>query len=679
VRRSARLRLSLRLGAVLLALAAIIALIRVPSWQCGSGAKANTEGCDPERFLAACEGGDAYECELGRLFEGRGDLASLSGVLTRQPADMDALLRLLFPAIEDRQIVDQPIPVPAGQVFEHKGFDPYPIPAPVDWRADPQRNNSWRLWFQSLNWFSRYIDGDAKAVETGAALLTDWVNQALYAVPALDQTWKDHAIAIRLDRASRLTTRYIETRRVLDRRFLHAAAQLIVTHLYALAARCRYVPRHNHSVMHDLAILTWVGRFPALRDGPRLRELAWRRLLDEQVRLSVTSDGLHVENSPCYHLFYVQLLNRAIRVAVEAGEAPPKELVRVRDSMIEPLVQLLQPDLSVAQFGDCGDGSHSVKLRRLLADTRKLGGADPSALAPLQWVVSQGRHGKPPRLDRVYEVGGYAVFRDGWDPAAKTGTVAHFKATHFSRVHYHADETAFEIFAHGRELIVQPGVFSYVSDDPFQRYQRSPSGQNVLVVDDDDTVETKPSAGSRIVGHGSDRNIVWVQGTHENYERLGVSSLVRTFAFARPDTFIVIDHVQADESHEYAQHFHLDPDLARPRVVGDRTVVASIDGGPSLTIAAGTRPDRIETPRGVTDGSARKGWYFPDFRVKKPATDVVLRRSAAEVDLPVVIVVSAPGQQPRIPSDIAYSEEGESATVSWRLDGVEHSLRVPRH
>jgi len=635
-------------------------------------------GCQPERMLEACHGGDPYECELGRLLHGKADLATMAGLLKDQPRDMEALLRALFPAIGGKPIADRPIPIPPGAVFAHKGFAPYPLPSRVDWLADPFRNNSWRLRFQSLDWFFPYIRGDAAALDTGAAILADWVRQMLFTTPTNNLTWTDHAVSMRLDRAAQLTERYIADHAVLNRRYLVAAAQLIVTHLYVLAAGCCYAQGHNHGVLHDLAILTWVKRYPALRDGPRMLELATRRLLEQQVRPSVTSDGVHVENSPCYHVFYVGLLNRAIRIAMDAGEKPPADIVHARDSMFEPLVQALQPDQTLAQFGDCNDARQSRRLRELVKDTRALGVGDPAALAPLEWVLSGGKSGVAPALDRVYEIGGYASFRDRWDPATGTGTTVHFKTSHLSRVHYHADETAFEVFAYGRTLIVEPGAFSYDSKDPLFDYQRSPSAQNVLVVDDDDRLEQPARPTSRVVAHGVDGKTVWVQGTHVRYARLGVSSLVRTLAFAKPDTIIVIDHVKAAGQHRYAQHFHLSPDLSHVQLASDRAVVASMDGGPSVAIAA-AQPATIETPRGVADGAVRKGWHFPDYLVKKPAYDVVMRHAGSEIDLPVLIVLSAPGHAARIPADIAYREEGQLATLSWRLDGIEHTLSVPRH
>lgn len=613
-------------------------------------APATDPRCAPEVALRACDGGDRYECEWGRLLAGRGSLASLARVVEGDPADLDELLRILFTAIGDKPIADQPVVLPAGLAFELEGFDPYPIPVPVDWRADPYGNGTWRFHFQSLHrLYALYKSPDDAALDAGAALVIDWVEHAMYEVPALDQSWGDHAIPVRVDRVSQLVERYIARRPVLDRRFLHAAAQLVVSHVYALAAECCYQERHNHGTMQDLAILELVKRYPALRDGDRIFELAGRRLVDRQLRHSVTEDGVHVENSPCYHLLYVELLDSAIRAFRSAGAAPPAELVALHDSMLEPLAQLLQPDRSFPQFGDCTDEDHTADVARLLDTSRA-----------------------PELGDRVFELGGYAIFRDRGD-----GAVVHLKAGHLSPVHYHADETSFELFAHGRELIVGPGLYSHDDDDPYWHYQRSPAAQNALVVDGDATVPEQASRASGIVGHGVDAGVPWVQASHARYRRLGVSSLVRTLGFAKPDTVVVVDHVRASDGHDLDQHFHLSPEVTELRRVGDRTVVALIEGGASLTITAAVPPVTITTPRGVDDGVHLEGWYFPDFRVKVPAHDVVLRHHGGEVDLPVVIVVTAPGAPPRIPTDLAYVERDGEATVTWSLDGVAHRLRVP--
>lgn len=634
-------------------------------------------GCDPVPARTACGSGDRWQCEWGWLHAGHGSDESLSRVLVEPGDDHDALLRQLFPAIGGKPIVSRSIAVPPGLAYDHPMFDRYEITVPVDWDADPYGNNTWRLNFQSFHWFDEYTTGDLDAVEAGAALLVDWVDHALHAEPKLELSWNDHAMVKRLDRGAALLDRYIADMPVLKRRVLDAGAQLVLTHLYGLATDACYSERHNHGMMQDMALLTSAPRYPALRDGAALWDHAQQRMLADQVRKSVTRDGVHIENTGLYHLSYIALLDGAIRVHLESGDDLPTELVDVRDSMFDPLARLLQPDLTFAQFGDETNDDVSVTLAAVLDETRDLGLGDPTLLEPLEWLVTGGERGAPPAsLDRVFELGGYATFRDRWGPEA---TTAHFKAGHHTSAHYHADETAFEIFAHGQALIVEPGSFSYVESDPFWRYQRSPAGQNVLVVDDtgDDGTIARASDRSRVIGHGGDGDVVWVQGSHANFEPLGITSLVRSFVYAKPDTFVVIDHVRARDRHGYAQHFHLHPDLTRIREVAGTTIVADAPDGPSLTITAAVAPSAIETPIGVEDGEVMKGWYFPGFLTRVPAYDIVFRQRGRSVDLPVVIVVTPPGEPARIPTAVEYRERGGVATVSWRLDGVEHAIEVP--
>ncbi len=639
--------------------------------------------CDPATGLSQCGAVDGdLACTWGRLFERRADVDSLAGVLAGDPADLDQSLRLLFPAIGSKPIVDGELPPPTGAVFRREKFAPYVLPVPVNWQANPHHNNTWQLYFQSLSWLHEYWQGDDPRVDVGAAILVDWVDHALHAAPPLRFAWESHATVMRLDRTIGLVEAYIAGKPVLNRRFLHAAAQLILTHLYGMAAGGCYAPQHNHSVMVDLALLDKVRRFPALRDGDRFLDIAERRLLDEQVARSVTDDGIHVENSPGYHLYFIELLQQAIETYLGAGAAIPPALIAAHDAMIEPLVHMLQPDLTLAQFGDTDDEEVSRRLARLLAKARALGVGDPARLQPLIWAVAQGGGGSPPAtLDRVYLRGGYAFFRDRWDLGAGAPSItAQFKSSRLSKIHYHADETAFELFAHGHPLIVGPGYFTYDTGDPFRDYQRSPAAQNVLVVDDDAKVPKRAGAGSKLIDHGSSGDTVWVQGTHENFRRLGIKSLVRTFAYARPDTFVVVDHVSASGRHQYDQHLRLHPGVTTVDRAGERSLIARVPGGPSLVITSGVSPAAIEIVRGVKQGAVRQGWYFPGFQVAVPAHDVVFRheRSEGEVDLPLLLTIVAPGKRPHIPTDVSYSETADRAIIGWRAEGARHRVEVPR-
>jgi hypothetical protein len=634
---------------------------------CGDNSRPVVGVCDPVVALEACPEA-SWECAWGRVWAARGDVTALGDVVASDGSP-DSFLRAMFPAIGDKSIEDAPVELPAGATYQYPSFDPYVIPTPIDWRADPFASNTWRQYFQGLhlNFFRTEVDGDALA----AALLIAWRDRALYEPSPPDFTWGDHAVAIRLTNVASFLDHYIATNDVLSREVLRAGAEVILTHLYMFGAEPCYTAGHNHGMIQDIAVLQHARKYTAMRDGQAIWELAQSRAMI-QAQHGVSVDGLHVENTSSYHYFFLTLVNRAIEAQQSAGVVVPEELVAIRDSMFEPLVQQIQPDGSYAQFGDAAEVDVQRDLQLLFEDSAALGVGDPVARASLEWMATGGASGIMPATDVVYEHSGYAVFRDRWSADAAS---VHFKTGHLSYGHYRPDETAFELFAHGRELVIQPGIHSYVADDPFYAYQMSPAAQNVLVVDGDIQL-SGPTESSRVVAHGTDGDAIWVQGTHENFQHLGVG-VVRTLVFAKPDVVIVVDHVRARGDHAYVQHFHLHPSLDQLVPVNERSVVAGATDGPALTLAAGFSPTTIHTDRGVADGSVRKGWYFPSFRVSEPAYDVAFESRGGDADLAVILAVAAPGQPAREIAEVVVESDGARVTVGWTEHGARRQVSFP--
>lgn len=624
--------------------------------------------CDPVSALTLCGGYSTWECEWGRLWAASGSTATFREFMVGD--DPDARLRSLFPAIGDKPIVDVDVAIPAGSSYNIPGFDAYALPSTIDWYADPHANATWRQYFQSLE--LRYFTTPGDVFDLGAGLVVAWHDQVLYDGAPPDYTWGNSAAAIRLTNTSAAMDRYIANRDVLSRKVLQAAAEIIVTHLYMLATDACYAPQHNHGMMQDIALLETARKFPGLGADELLWNLAQSRAL-AQAQFGVSSDGLHVENTSTYHHFFLTLLNDVIRAHQHAGAQVPETLIALRDSMFEPMVQQLQPDLSFPLFGDTNELDSTPYFQAMIAATDELGVGDPAKRATLDWIVSGGAKGVVPENDVVYEHSGYAVFRDRWTADAAS---LHFKTGHLGGGHYRPDETGIEFFAHGIALVEQVGLYSY--EEPFLSYQQSPAAQNVLVVDGISAVSEEANPASRVVAHGESALGPWVQGTHESFAPFGVDRLVRTVVFAKPDVVILVDHVRAGGEHEYSQHFHLHPSLDQLTRVNDRTVSVTGAGGPTLTIAAGFQPQQIATDRGVIDGSTLKGWYFPKFLQMQPAYDVVLERRGRSVDSAVVLAAAAPGQPATTIEGVSLSSNSTSFTVSWVQNGSSRRVSFPR-
>jgi len=92
---------------------------------------------------------------------------------------------------------------------------------------------------------------------------------------------------------------------------------------------------------------------------------------------------------------------------------------------------------------------------------------------------------------QVQRDGGYAVLRGGGDDCNFHRT---FDCGFFSRCktanHGHADALSFELYARGRPLIVDPGVYlPWSAEQAWTRYFRSTAAHNTLVIDGKDQSE----------------------------------------------------------------------------------------------------------------------------------------------------------------------------------------------
>ena len=107
-------------------------------------------------------------------------------------------------------------------------------------------------------------------------------------------------------------------------------------------------------------------------------------------------------------------------------------------------------------------------------------GADVFGREDFRWLASEGRAGTPPaETSHDFTHAGYCVMRDTWAPE---GQMLIFDAGHFGTGHQHEDKLSFVYYAGGRELIGDPGIYSY-KRDAFEPYWRGSWSHNTVVVD----------------------------------------------------------------------------------------------------------------------------------------------------------------------------------------------------
>ena len=129
--------------------------------------------------------------------------------------------------------------------------------------------------------------------------------------------------------------------------------------------------------------------------------------------------------------------------------------------------------------------------------------------------------------------------------------------------HAHADALSFELVAHGRALLVDPGTYTYTGSKSDRDYFRSSRAHNTLTLDgESSSVSAGPFswqsiANAKLLEWISKPGFDFFSGTHDGYQRLASPATHRRdILFLKGDYWIVIDEIESTGTHEYTLPFH---------------------------------------------------------------------------------------------------------------------------
>jgi hypothetical protein len=223
-----------------------------------------------------------------------------------------------------------------------------------------------------------------------------------------------------------------------------------------------------------------------------------------------------------------------------------------------------------------------------------------------------------------------SFFLSGWVFAYNTKYDMKFSAQSdfFSLSHYQRDETSFVLSVKGKEMIIDPGLFSY-DENKVYTYYRSSSAHNMLVVeglpDDVDLNNTGLSGITRQYRAKAKNSpeVFGVEMTNPHYKKYGVD-IRRQFLFPGENEIVVRDVVESSEPRQYLQLFHLAPG-AKVSQEGDHLLITWEGMEQSLIIQS--NHDSFK----VIEGQEKpmQGWYFPSFKEMKPAPVLELKKMGA--------------------------------------------------
>ena len=348
----------------------------------------------------------------------------------------------------------------------------------VDWFANPTYNGyqewTWQLsrhWeFKTLAHIYR-LTGNEKYAEAFARLFKSWVRQAVR--PESDVSghctlcWRTIECGLRMGASWPYA--------------LHAFAkspaftdELLVDwykSVYEHAERLQHNHMTGNWLIMEMNGLFYTGvLYPVFKKSREWQSFALE-LLRQEIDAQVYPDGFQFELSTNYHMVVINNYFRVAQLCDAYGVTFPPYFRQKMEEMLTVYVKLIMPDGHVP---DLNDGSSGPAKRFIGA----LAGMFPDN-ETFRWVLTDGKEGHAPaETTNVLPYSGMITMRSGWGCDDVYGF---FESAPFGAGHQHEDKLNFLLYACGRYLLPEAGIFAY-DDSEMRKYVLSTRGHNTVRV-----------------------------------------------------------------------------------------------------------------------------------------------------------------------------------------------------
>ena len=396
-----------------------------------------------------------------------------------------------------------------------------------------------------------------------------------------------------------------------------------------------YFSPNTHLLGEALALYVCGRSLPLLRCSPE-REDTGRRILLEEARRQVASDGGHCERSTHYHRYTLDFYLLALIVARITKDRAAGEFERTVSRLAEAARVLADDRGEFPQIGDDDGGMlfpmtgrsprdirDSLAIASVLLDRPELRiGSIPEEtywlLAHPQFapaVRSSGRgQGRGAKSAALRDTGYYVSRSERGDHLVIDGGVHGY----LNGGHAHADALSLTLTVAGVPLLVDPGTGVYTIDQALRDRLRSSPMHNTLVVDGrSQSIAKGPfswttMARSRVRRWKTHKAVDYFEGTHDGYFPIEHRRHVLTLP---GDLMVVADLVSGEGEHTSSVHWHIDP---RWRIAVHESAV---------TFATKDAQCQLVVPRGHierfdADNETGLGWQAPVYGAVEPATSL---------------------------------------------------------
>lgn len=470
---------------------------------------------------------------------------------------------------------------------------PWLIPEPMDWSANPYNDRNWFAQLHGWRMMDPYLQayrsrGAGRYLSRLIPWMTSWP-AFRDSAPRSEQKTFGALGGMRATRLALVLDAWRTGAIDLSRRERDT--------LYDLARRdAEWLAMPGHIAMMNHAYFQIFGielLCRVLSDEPWATGIRQTMLdtFDKLIPLQFTEEGVHVENSPCYHFYAVDQLNRA--GAIEKLGSPETRRLLERAAWVLPW--LVFPDGLYADVGDStGPGTP-------LSD-------------PGNAIVALG--------DQSFAVApfwrsGYGIVRSLPSVPPEQASMLLLVGTSRTHIHSHADKLSFELFEFGKRVIVDSGKYGYIRD-PMRNYVESAVAHNTVGLATDPIRRMDVGLGGTTLYEPRVEGATVVVGGQANWSTKRYAfEHKRDLTYAPGKLLKIQDTLSSDQPQQYASRLHFDRSLVIEQ--DGRVLTADVDGH-TMRVEMVDEDAQITVHRGEEEPI--KGWQSVGYLKMEPTTMV---------------------------------------------------------
>jgi hypothetical protein len=397
-----------------------------------------------------------------------------------------------------------------------------------------------------------------------------------------------------------------------------------------------YFSPNTHLTGEALGLFYLGLLFLGTKKGDRWLKKGISILLDQLDR-HVLEDGVYFEQSTYYHRyttdFYTHLYILMQRNSIPVPEILPRKLLKLLDF----LVFTQKPNGKTPFIGDDDGGRLLILNNEEFDDFRsclstgsvlfrrgdykeRSGGLNEETIWLLGPSACEAYHSiepkKPIVTSKDFPVGGYYVMRNRWDRDADYLMLDCGPHGWKNGGHAHSDLLSFVVSIKGKDLLIDPGTYTYTNSLELRNYFRCSLAHNTLSLDH--LSQSKPGNFFLWESVASPVKSIWLShedfdffsGRSEIYKYLekGIFHQRQIFFIKREGFWVVFDQVTGNSIHPVSLRFHFSSVQVNLK---ENTFIVYDDGEPfGIVSIFSSNPMKLNL---IDD------WRSPVYSMKEPS------------------------------------------------------------